>query len=244
MERSTLELSKFPSGKIVFGFHTGAERARSVTSQITRNELFVLNKRRHYYTFLVHLDEEARNRKRVASRNPNADPSAPCVYAAVTRSTPPETIGALRRFFKSGSLAGKYGLNVGSKTIKRHPKREGALARQDRLVNKYRAQGWTVTNPDAPQTYSVYVVELADTSKPDNEISYYVGQTSLTPAQRFESHRQGGVLANNKVERYGTRLRQDLVGDTELVSELESLRLERQLFEKLKLQGHRVYGGH
>jgi hypothetical protein len=204
----------------------------------------VPNKRSYYYSFLVHLDEEARNRKRVASLNPNSDPSAPCVYAAVTRSRPPETVGPLRRLFKSGSLAGKYGLNVGSKTIKRHPKREGALARQDRLVDKYRDEGWTVTNPNAPQKHSVYVVELIDTSKPDNEISYYVGQTSLTPAQRFERHKQGGVLANKKVEKYGTRLRQDFLGDTELMSELESLRLERQFAEKLRSQGHRVYGGH
>jgi len=135
-------------------------------------------------------------------------------------------------------------MNVDSKTIKRHTKLEGALARRDRLVSEYRDEGWTVTNRDAPQKHSVYVVELIDTSKPDNEISYYVGQTSLTPAQRFERHKQGGVLANQKVKKYGIRLRQDLVGDTELMSELESLRLERQLAEKLKSQGHRVYGGH
>ena len=202
------------------------------------------NNRSYYYTFLVHLDEEVRNRRGIGSRNPNADPSAPCVYAAVKLGRPPETVEPLRRFFNSGSIVRKYGLNVDSKTIKRHTKREGALARQDRLVNKYRDQGWTVTNPDAPQTYSVYVVELIDTSKPDNKISYYVGQTSLTPAQRFERHKQGGVLANKKVEEYGTRLRQDFVCNTELMSELESLRLERQLAEKLKSQGHRVYGGH
>ena len=202
------------------------------------------NKRSYYYTFLVHLDEEVRTRRGIGRRNPNAEPSAPCVFVAVKLGRPPETVESLRRFFNSRSLVRKYGLNVDSKTTKRHVKREGALARQARLVNEYRDKGWTVTNRDAPQTYSVYVVELTDTSKPDNEISYYVGQTSLTPAQRFESHRQGGVLANNKVERYGTRLRQDLVGDTELVSELESLRRERQLAAKLKSQGHRVYGGH
>ena len=202
------------------------------------------NKRSYYYSFLVHLDEEARNRKGVASRNPNADPSAPCVYAAVTPGRPPETFELLRRFFNPRSLAGRYGLNVDSKTIKRHVKREGALARQARLVNEYRDKGWTVTNPDDPKKHSVYVVELIDTSRPDNEVSYYVGQTSLTPTQRFERHRQGGVLANRRVERYGKRLRQDLVGGTELMSELESLRRERQLAAKLKSQGHRVYGGH
>ena len=202
------------------------------------------NKRSYYYTFLVHLDEEARNRKGVASRNPNADPSAPCVYAAFNTGRPPETVEDLRGYFKSRTIASKYGLYVDSKTIKRHTKREGALARQDRLVNEYRDEGWTVTNRDAPQKHSVYVVELIDTSKPDNEVSYYVGQTSLTPTQRFERHKEGGVLANKKVEKYGTRLRQDFVGDTELMSELESLRLERQLAEKLKSQGHRVYGGH
>ena len=198
---------------------------------------------RHYYTFLVHLDEEARNRKGVAGRNPNADPSAPCVYAAVKPGRPPKTVEPLRRFFKSGSVARKYGLNVNSKTIKGHTKLEGALARQDRLVSEYRDEGWTVTNVDAPQEHSVYVVELIDTSKPDNEVSYYVGQTSLTPTQRFERHKQG-VQANKQVEKYGTRLRQDLIGDTELMSHLESLRRERQLAAKLKSQGYRVYGGH
>jgi hypothetical protein len=203
----------------------------------------VPNRRSHYYTFLVHLDEEARNRKGVTGRNPDADPSTPCVYAAIKPGRPPETVEPLRKFFQSGSPARKYGLKVDGMTIKRHTKLEGALARRDRMVREYRDEGWTVVNISAEQKYSVYVVELIEPSKPGTNGSFYVGQTSLPPTQRFERHKKG-IQANKKVEQYGTRLRQDLVGDTGLMTHLESLRLERQLAEKLKSQGHRVYGGH
>ena len=203
----------------------------------------VPNKRSHYYSFLVQLEEQARKRQGVAGRNLDADPSSPCVYAAIKPGRPPEAIEALRMFFKSGSPARRYGMKVDSETMKRHTKLEGALARRDRIVSEYRSEGWTVVNVDPPHKHCVYVIELREPAEKGMKVSYYVGQTSLTPTQRYERHKKG-LQANSRVERYGFRLRQDLAGNTGLMTHLESLRQERTLAEKLKSQGHSVYGGH
>jgi hypothetical protein len=61
-------------------------------------------------------------------------------------------------------------------------------------------------------TRRVYVIELSDaigTHRP-NRPNLYVGETGLTPEQRFEKHKAGGLTASPKVKRYGIRLRPDL----------------------------------
>ena len=92
----------------------------------------------------------------------------------------------------------------------------------------------------------VYVVELVEPAKEDGvrrKTAYYVGQTGLTPEERYAQHKNG-VRANNKVQRYGVHLRQDMVDGAGPMSHLDSLRLERQLAEKLRERGSKVYGGH
>ena len=204
------------------------------------------NKRSHYYSFLVRLSEDAQNHKRISNRYPDAIPGKPWVYAGFSSERPPNSKDQLRATFRAGTVARKYAEKVIPETIKRHVLLEGAMSRCERLVEDYRAEGWTITNIDPPKKHWVYVVELMEPAKEDGvrrKTAYYVGQTGLTPEERYAQHKDG-VRANNKVQRYGVHLRQDMVDGAGPMSHLDSLRLERQLADQLKSQGLKVYGGH
>jgi len=204
------------------------------------------SKRSHYYSFVVRLSEDAQNHERISNRYPDAIPGKPWVYAGFSSERPPNSKDQLRATFRAGTVARKYAEKVIPETIKRHVLLEGAMSRCERLVEDYRAEGWTITNIDPPKKHWVYVVELMEPAKEDGvrrKTAYYVGQTGLTPEERYAQHKDG-VRANNKVQRYGVHLRQDMVDGAGPMSHLDSLRLERQLADQLKSQGLKVYGGH
>jgi len=168
------------------------------------------------------------------------------VYAGFSSERPPNSKDQLRATFRAGTVARKYAEKVIPETIKRHVLLEGAMSRCERLVEDYRAEGWTITNIDPPKKHWVYVVELMEPAKEDGvrrKTAYYVGQTGLTPEERYAQHKDG-VRANNKVQMYGVHLRQDMVEDAGPMTHLASLRLERQLADKLRERGSKVYGGH
>jgi len=204
------------------------------------------NKRSHYYSFLARLSKDAHKHKKSSNRNPDAAPGKPWAYAAFSSERPSDKGDQLRSSFSAGSLARKYATKVVLGSVKRHVLLEGAMSRCERLVEDYRAEGWTITNIDPPKKHWVYVVELMEPAKEDGvrrKTAYYVGQTGLTPEERYAQHKDG-VRANNKVQRYGVHLRQDMVDGAGPMSHLDSLRLERQLADQLKSQGLKVYGGH
>ena len=204
------------------------------------------SKRSHYYSFVVRLSEDAQNHKRISNRYPDAIPGKPWVYAGFSSERPPNSKDQLRATFRAGTVARKYAEKVIPETIKRHVLLEGAMSRCERLVEDYRAEGWTITNIDPPKKHWVYVVELMEPAKEDGvrrKTTYYVGQTGLTPEERYAQHKDG-VRANNKVQMYGVHLRQDMVEDAGPMTHLASLRLERQLADKLRERGSKVYGGH
>lgn len=107
-------------------------------------------------------------------------------------------------------------------------------------------------------TRVVYVVELnqaacAQRSSPCRgrrcgRIPLYVGETALTPEERFAQH-QAGIHVSKAVESHGRRIRPDLAaGFGEMKTVEESRRAEKELWRRLSLdeRGMRycVHGGH
>ena len=204
------------------------------------------SKRSHYYSFLARLSKDAHKHRKSSNRNPDAAPGKPWAYAAFSSERPSDRGDQLRSSFNAGSLARKYATKVVLGSVKRHVLLEGAMSRCERLVEDYRAEGWTITNIDPPKKHWVYVVELMEPAKEDGvrrKTAYYVGQTGLTPEVRYARHK-AGIHANKKVQMYGVHLRQDMVEDAGPMTHLDSLRLERQLADKLRERGSKVYGGH
>ncbi len=71
----------------------------------------------------------------------------------------------------------------------------------------------------------------------------YVGQTSKTPEERFQEH-LNGIRASRYVRGYRVRLLPRLYEELNPMTELESLRMERNLASKLRREGYTVLGGH
>jgi len=94
--------------------------------------------------------------------------------------------------------------------------------------------------------YSVYVIELDDAVGPrvcPDKPAVYVGQTVVTPEERFEQHRRG-YRSSRIVRKHGVRLRPRLYrnfGPYETRAEAEAAEL--QLARRLRNRGFTVYGG-
>jgi hypothetical protein len=95
--------------------------------------------------------------------------------------------------------------------------------------------------------YYVYVIELDDAAGPrlnPDKPNVYVGQSSLTPKQRFEQH-QAGIKSSKWVRKYGRYLRPRLYEHfNPMASREAALDRERWLRERLEARGFTVYGGH
>jgi len=124
----------------------------------------------------------------------------------------------------------------------RHTKREGALSKCEKLITELRSEGFQVLNSPPPKRYRVYVMRLSENLRPGKPC-VYVGQTAKSPEERMEQHRMGRISGR------GFR-GEDVVGlvrglaPEDPMTELESLRLERQLAAKLRKKGYAVLGGH
>jgi hypothetical protein len=108
------------------------------------------------------------------------------------------------------------------------------------------------TDGSAPRTYCVYVIELdaevcAERSfwckgRRCGRTPVYVGQTALTPEERFANH-LAGRRASRRVRRHGRRLRSDLMLSRELATRSEAESAEAALAEQLADAGYCVSGG-
>ena len=98
-----------------------------------------------------------------------------------------------------------------------------------------------------PHTYRIYVVELgekAGRSRRPGLPSVYVGQTVVTPEERFAQHK-AGHKASRVVRRHGLRLRPDLYEGLPILASREAaLVLEARVAAELRARGYRVFGGH
>jgi hypothetical protein len=109
-----------------------------------------------------------------------------------------------------------------------------------------------VSTADPPE-YQVYVIELSDDVGPRQNPDLpwvYVGQTALSPEQRFRQHRDGarnerGPLASKWPRRYGIRLRPDLYDQEPVFGTRRDAELaEAALAARLRDLGYSVKGGH
>jgi hypothetical protein len=206
-------------------------------------------RKRRYWVYAVELDPDLCRTKRVRARNPDAKNDGACVFVGFTSKGPPSRLFEGRGF---GAIKREKYRRAARRHLpewdhKAHTKLEGALSRRDRVVSALRAEGHTVVNGPPPKKYSAYVIELnpRPPKAADGQTAVYVGQTSKTPEERLAEHRAG---VRTKVQRFcaDARLRPDLCGEYqgELMTQLESLRAERTLADRLRKLGMHVRGGH
>jgi hypothetical protein len=90
--------------------------------------------------------------------------------------------------------------------------------------------------------HSVYVVYLRN-PKGDGKAAYYVGMTGLTPAQRFDNHKNG-IKAARVVRKFGERLVPKLYEYLNPMPYDKAKDMEVWLANSLRKRGFIVYGGH
>ncbi len=117
-----------------------------------------------------------------------------------------------------------------------------------RLITRLQREGYTVNRETT--VWSVYVIELDPSAVSNPGKGYvYVGETSLSPEERFKQHMDGkrnehGPLFSRVVHRHGVRLRYDLAPRRKFFDQASARRAEKQRFEVLKSRGFNVRGGH
>ena len=97
----------------------------------------------------------------------------------------------------------------------------------------------TRNNPDH---HCVYVVYLRN-PEGDGKAGYYVGMTGLSPAERFQNHKNGYKSAS-VVTRCGERLVPRLYEHLNPMSYAKAMKMEVALADSLRKRGYVVYGGH
>lgn len=101
--------------------------------------------------------------------------------------------------------------------------------------------------------HHVYVIELdrslvlldkrfrdANPDATDQSVCLYVGQTGLTPEERFANHRRGHKYCR-LVREHGQRLRPDLYEDLNPMTYEASAEMEGRLATRLRQQGYAVW---
>lgn len=157
---------------------------------------------------------------------------------------------------RKGSILNKRGVRILPEFTSNHTSKIGYLGQQQRLIEHLRAEGFDVVNRRPAKTYHVYVIELKpeaacfpgvkkdnpnrDPSKP----CVYVGQTSKQPQKRFEEHCNGVRAGRHVSKQTALRLMPEVYEHLNPMTELESLRTERNLTLKLRKHGWTVLGGH
>jgi hypothetical protein len=92
--------------------------------------------------------------------------------------------------------------------------------------------------------YSVYIILLGGKRGEQPGYAVYVGQTKMSPQQRFQTHMEGGFTSSHHVRGHGLCLLPSLYTHISITTEDESKELEFKLAEALKKQNIPVYGGH
>ena len=95
--------------------------------------------------------------------------------------------------------------------------------------------------------YHVYVIELDDAVGPRSNPKYpnvYVGQSWLSPDERFVQHRTG-IHASRYVKKHGKWLRPKLYEQhNPIATQDEAKARETWLAAHLRRRGYTVWGGH
>lgn len=179
---------------------------------------------------------------------PRRVPDKPNLYVALTIQEPAKKFAALLRgkgpsWLNDHLFALRDDLSSGPFVLREDAEKEKRAA-----VACLKKEGFTV-NRDA-SVWTVYVIELdpKGTKNPGRGF-VYVGQTSLTPEERFAQHKKGkrnkrGPLFSPITRRWGLRLRMDLAPDTRYLDRASAEAAEKRWAQKLRDEGYRVAGGH
>ena len=107
-------------------------------------------------------------------------------------------------------------------------------------------QGYVLDPANGNETYTIYIINLVDDSEPDPSPGkwVYVGETSKTPEERFDEHKNG--IRDNKAARdHGRDLNYDLMKRIPQVRfKQDSKWLEAHTGEKLRSDDYVVEGAH
>lgn len=197
---------------------------------------------RDYWLLVVELSDEAGIRRA---------PDKPIVEVIVTVEHPEERYRRLRE--DPEDRVGRFGVARRPDLEPSEPLPGLNAAREARrsLKRRLRHEGYTVG--DDQQLWHVYVIRLADEADPHRNADMpvvYVGQTSLTPEERFRQHKEdarskrGHRLASNPVLLHGIELMPELYDSRNPLNSRESSEeAERTLAEDLRAQGYTVLGG-
>jgi len=91
--------------------------------------------------------------------------------------------------------------------------------------------------------HKVYLILLKGVDGEKPGYALYVGQTGLTPEERFQRHKNG-VQCSDVVRKHGKHLLPDLYKHLNPMSYEESKKLEADIFQALLKAGVPVHGGH
>ena len=185
------------------------------------------------------------------------DPDRPQLLLGSARDNPIQRMEKLT----NGSLdhskfAQTYGIEPRMDLLETLPAEIGALEsyRKKDDASKVRAQvrdhllglGYVLDPAGGDQTYTIYIINLIDESAPDPSPGkwVYVGETSKTPEERFDEHKNG-IRANKDARDHGRDLNYDLMKDIPQVRfKQDSKWLEAQTGEELRSRGYVVEGAH
>ncbi len=185
------------------------------------------------------------------------DPDRPQLLLGSARDNP---IGRMEKL-ADGSLdhskfAQTYGIEPRMDLLETMPAEIGALEsyRKKDDASEVRAQvrdhlldqGYVLDPANGNETYTIYIVNLVDDPAPDLAPGkwVYVGETSKTPEERFDEHKNG--IRDNKAARdHGRDLNYDLMKRIPQVRfKQDSKWLEAHAGEKLRDCGYKVEGAH
>jgi len=195
----------------------------------------------HYRVMVVELDD-------VKPRNESGLPN---LLSLITVSTPKERFARLigpkpsPRWTK-GHVAGPRSDLSLNKTYDNYDRAKKA---ERRLVDRLLRQGYIVNKRVSHRR--VYVVELDGSHLANSGKGYlYVGETSLSPAERFAKHKSdatnksGQRIGSRFVRNHGVRLRPDLAPDGFFLTKAESEQAEAECRRRLEVAGYRCEGAH
>ena len=185
------------------------------------------------------------------------DPDRPQLLLGSARDNPIQRMEKLA----DGSLdhskfAQAYGIEPRMDLLETMPAEIGALEvyRKKDDASEVRARvrdhllglGYVVADARTNEVYTIYIVNLVDDSAPDPSLGkwVYVGETSKTPEERFDEHKNG-IRDNKAAREHGRDLNYDLMKDIPQVRfKQDSKWLEAQTGEELRSRGYVVEGAH
>ena len=185
------------------------------------------------------------------------DPDRPQLLLGSARDNPIQRMEKLA----DGSLdhskfAQAYGIEPRMDLLETLPAEIGALEayRKKDDASKVRAQvrdhllglGYVVADARTDVVYTIYIINLVDDSAPDPSSGkwVYVGETSKTPEERFDEHKNG-IRDNKDACDHGRDLNYDLMKHIPQVRfKQDSKWLEAHTGEELRSRGYVVEGAH